>query len=417
MAPLTELSIDDLKALQAQLQTRYDEFSARGLKLDMTRGKPAPEQLDLANGLLSLPGAGDFTTASGVDCRNYGGIDGIPEARELFGAYMGVSPEEIILGGNASLTLMHDTVANAMQHTAWGKAPIKFLCPSPGYDRHFSICEHFGIEMVVVGMDEHGPDMDQVEQLVAGDDSIKGMWCVPKYSNPTGAVYSDAVVDRLASMPAAADFRIFWDNAYEAHTLEAAPAPLKNILQACKDAGNPERVLMFGSTSKISFAGMGVSMVAGSVKSMNGVRSNLKAQTIGPDKINQLRHVRFFKDIDGIHAHMQKHAEILRPKFEAVLEILERELGGQGIATWTRPSGGYFVSLDTLDQCAAQVIQMAGDAGVKLTAAGATFPYRKDPRDRNIRIAPSLPALEDIHTAMEGVAICVQLASVQKQLS
>ena len=424
MAELSSLSTEELESLQSALQARYDEFKGRGLQLDMTRGKPSPQQLDLANELLNLPGDGDYKTAAGVDCRNYGGIDGIPEAKALFAEYMQVSTDEIILGGTASLTLMHDTVVNALLHgvvgseSPWGKQSIKFLCPAPGYDRHFNICQHFGIEMVTIETNDDGPDMDTVEKLVAEDASIKGIWCVPKYGNPTGIVYSDEVVTRLASMKtAASDFRIMWDNAYAVHTLTDAPASLKNGLEACKDAGNANRILMYGSTSKISFAGMGVSMMGASEENLDWMRSHLKMQTIGPDKTNQLRHMRFFKDMAGVSAHMQKHAGILKPKFAAVDEILERELGGKGVGTWTKPAGGYFVSLDTLDHCAKEVVAMAGEAGVKMTGAGATFPYKKDPRDRNIRIAPSLPSLDEIKLAMEGIAICVQLASVRKFLS
>ena len=412
---LMDMSAEELSVREAELQTQLDALKGRGLALDMTRGKPAPEQLDLANDLLSLPGPGDYKTAGGVDCRNYGGIDGIPEAKALFAEYMDVSQNEIILGGTASLTLMHDTVANLLLHTEWGKAPIKFLCPAPGYDRHFNICKHFGIEMIVVPLDNYGPDMDKVESLVKADPAIKGIWCVPKYSNPTGSTYSDEVVDRLASMSAAPDFRVFWDNAYAVHTLTESVAPLKNMLTACKQGGNPNRVFMFGSTSKISFAGMGVSMMASSEENLDWVRSHLGMQTIGPDKINQLRHVRFFKNHQGILDHMQKHAAILRPKFDAVDEILTRELGGRGIATWSRPSGGYFVSLDTPDGCAKEVVALAAEAGIKLTGAGATFPNRNDPKDRNIRIAPSLPALLDIRAATEGLALCVELVSIRKR--
>ena len=415
MSKQVEMSPEEQAAYEAELQTRYDALKGRGLALDMTRGKPAPEQLDLANDLLSLPGPGDYKTAGGVDCRNYGGIDGIPEAKALFAEYMGVSEKEIILGGTASLALMHDTVANFLLHTEWGKGPIKFICPAPGYDRHFDICKHFGIGMIPVPLTDEGPDMDQVESLVAEDSAIKGIWCVPRYSNPTGTVYSDAVVDRLAGMSAASDFRIFWDNAYAVHTLTEEVAPLRNLLEACREAGHPNRAFMYGSTSKISFAGMGVSMVSSSEENLDWVRSHLCVQTIGPDKINQLRHVRFFKDHAGILAHMQKHAAILRPKFEAVDEILTRELGGRGIATWTRPQGGYFVSLETPDGCAKEVVALAGEAGIKLTGAGATFPHRNDPRDSNIRIAPSQPCLEDIRLATEGLALCVELVSARKR--
>jgi DNA-binding transcriptional MocR family regulator len=318
--------------------------------------------------------------------------------------------------------MMHDTILRAMvkgmtdSTPPWGQLPkVKFLCPSPGYDRHFFICEYLGIEMIPIDMQENGPVMDQVEDLVAEDEDIKGIWCVPKYSNPTGAVYSDEVVERLASMKTeAADFRIFWDNAYAVHHLVDKPAPLKNILAACKQAGNPERAFMFGSTSKISFAGAGLAIMAGSQKNMHWVTKQMAFQTIGPDKLNQLRHTLFFKDMSGIEAHMKKHAAILKPKFDAVQSILGNELKGKNIASWSKPQGGYFVSIDTLEGCAASVIKKAADAGVKLTPAGSAYPYKNDPLDRNIRIAPSFPPLDDIEAAMELVAVCIQLISLDK---
>jgi len=392
------------------------------MQLDMTRGKPCPEQLDLSMEMLNCLGPRDYQTAGGVDCRNYGGLDGIPEAKALFAQYLDVDPDEVIVGGNASLVMMHDTLMRAMLHGVteggipWGKQPkIKFLCQSPGYDRHFSICEYLNIEMLPVAMTDTGPDMDQVEKQVMADDRVKGIWCVPRYSNPTGTVYADEVIDRLATMPAkASDFRIFYDNAYAVHHLSDAPEKLKNILAACKKAGNPERVFVFGSTSKISFAGSGIAMMAGSQKNMAFIKKQLAYQSIGPDKLNQLRHVHFFKDMAGIENHMKKHAAILKPKFDAVQEILERELGGKQMAKWSNPGGGYFVSIDTQAGCAKKVVKLASDAGVKLTAAGATFPYRIDPMDQNIRIAPSFPSLRDIRQAMELVSICIQLVSIEK---
>ncbi len=406
-----------------QLLARYQDYRSRQITLDMTRGKPCPEQLDLSAGILDCLSRKDFRAADGTDCRNYGGLDGIPEAKRLFAEYLAVAPEEIIIGGSSSLSLMHDAMTWAWVFgpakgcAPWsGQAPVKFLCPSPGYDRHFAICEHLGIQMIPVELRGEGPDMDAVEKLAAGDAGIKGIWCVPKYSNPTGEVFSDEVVERLAGMPArATDFRIFWDNAYAVHHLGAGPAPLADILQACRKAGHPERVLIFGSTSKISFAGSGLSFMAGSTANMEWARSHLGFQTIGPDKLNQLRHVAFFKDMTGIENHMQKHAAILKPKFDAVQEVLERELGGKGIAEWTRPAGGYFTSVNTGDGCAKRVVQMAAEAGVKLTPAGSTFPYRKDPRDCNIRIAPSFPSVADIRTAMEVVTICLEIASLEKR--
>jgi len=422
MNDITRLDRTALLTFRNELLQRYEEFKARNLSLDMTRGKPAPEQLDLAMGMLAPEICRQYVSTGGADYRNYGGLEGISEARALFAEYLEVAPDEIIVGNNASLKLMHDTVMGGLvfgmvdSAVPWGRLPaIKFLCPSPGYDRHFAVCEYLHIEMIPIAMDENGPDMDTVEKLVAEDDSIKGMWCVPKYSNPSGVTYSDAVIDRLAKMKTKAkDFRIFWDNAYAAHHLTDTPAVLKNILTACKEAGHPERVFLFGSTSKISFAGAGVAMMAASRKNIDFLLSKLKFQTIGPNKLNQLRHVLFFKDLDGLTTHMKKHAAILKPKFDAVQQVLEAELAGKNIATWSRPRGGYFVSIDTMDACARAVVEMAAAAGVKLTPAGATFPYGKDPRDRNIRIAPSYPSAADVRTAMELVAICIQLVSIDK---
>ena len=422
MTDLNLLDVNELKSIESQLQDQYKDFQSRNITLDMTRGKPCPEQLDLCLPMLDCVNSKTIKPQDGTDLRNYGGLDGIPAAKELFAQYMQVDPDEIIIGGNSSLNLMHDTFMRAMlkgvaeDAQPWVKLPeVKFLCPSPGYDRHFFICEFLGVQMIPIAMDANGPDMDAIEELVAADDSIKGIWCVPKYSNPTGIVYSDDVVDRLAAMNAkASDFRIFWDNAYAVHFLKDSPAGLKNMLSACKQAGNPDRVLMFGSTSKISFSGGGIAVMAGSKRNMEFFKKQISFQTIGPDKINQWRHVLFFKDLAGIENHMQGHAAILKPKFDAVDAILEKELGNKNIAHWSRPEGGYFVSLDTLDGCATKVIQLASDAGVKLTPAGSTFPYKKDPRDCNIRLAPSFPPEEDIHQAMTLVTICVQLASIAK---
>ncbi len=398
------------------LRARYDAITARRLALDMTRGKPCPEQLDLSLGMLEVR---DYRAADGSDCRNYGLLEGLAEARRLFAELLQVEPAEVIVGGNSSLALMHDTIVQALlkgmpDAPPWKVQPaVTFLCPSPGYDRHFAICERYGIEMIVVPIGAEGPDMDEVERLAESDPSVKGIWCVPRYSNPTGITYSDAVVERLAHMQTAApDFRIFWDNAYAVHHLVERPASLKNILAACLTAGHPDRPLIFTSTSKISFAGGGVSAVAGSAANVRHLLAGLSIQTIGHDKLNQLRHVRFFKDAAGVAAHMRRHAAILQPKFAAVDDILEREHGGTGVAEWSRPEGGYFVSLDTLDGCASKVVAMAKAAGVELTKAGATFPYGKDPRDRNIRLAPSLPGLEEIRQAMELVALCIQLVSI-----
>lgn len=421
MTDLNRLSDSEKVALRAELQQSYDDFKARSLTLDMTRGKPCAEQLDLSMEMLTCVNADHYKAQDGTDCRNYGGLDGIAEAKALFSEFMEVTPEEIIIGGNSSLNMMYDTILRAMvkgvgpDSPAWGKLPkVTFLCPSPGYDRHFFVCENLGIKMIPIEMSDTGPDMDHVEALVAEDDSIKGMWCVPKYSNPTGCVYSDETVMRLASMKTAADdFRIFWDNAYAHHHLTETIFPVKNLLAACKESGNPERALMYGSTSKITFAGAGVAMLAASTANIAFIKKLISFQSIGPDKLNQLRHVRFFKDMAGIDAHMQKHAKIMKPRFDDVQRILERDLAGKGVATWSRPMGGYFISLDTPDGCAKKIVRMAATAGVKLTPAGNTFPYNQDPKDCNIRIAPSFTPLSDIGPAMELVAICVQLAALE----
>jgi DNA-binding transcriptional MocR family regulator len=409
-----------------ELKQAYDGFRGRNLSIDMTRGKPSPEQLDLCAGLLTAVSDDDCKGEDGADYRNYGILAGIPEARRLFAEYMEVTPDEIIVGGNGSLPMMYDALAGGVLYGMPGgegpwknlgkdQAPVKFLCPVPGYDRHFTICERLGIEMINIDMDDGGLDMDAVEAAVKDDPSVKGMWCVPKYSNPTGVTYSDAVVERLGAMPVAAgDFRVIWDNAYAAHHLGDGPATVKNLLKVCKDAGNPDRVLMFGSTSKITLAGAGLAMMAASKTNIDDALGKLFAVTIGPDKINQLRHVRFFGDMDGLRAHMDKQAAIIGPKFAAVDEILESRLAGKGIATWTKPEGGYFVSVDVLDGCAAEVIRLTGEAGVKLVPAGATFPYGKDPNDRNIRIAPTMPPVADIRDAMEIFCACVELAAVNK---
>jgi len=421
MPDVKALSPSQRREARESLAARYRDFQTLKMNLDMTRGKPCPEQLDLSVGLLDGLSRAEFKASDGSDCRNYGGLDGLPEAKDLFAAYMGVRPEEIIIGGSSSLTLMHDAMSWAVLFgagkgsTPWAaQRPVKFLCPSPGYDRHFAICEHLGIEMVPVDLRGNGPDMDAVERMAAEDASVKGIWCVPKYSNPTGDVYSDEVVQRLAGMRTeATDFRIFWDNAYCVHHLGTGPAPLADILAACRRAGHPERALLFGSTSKISFAGSGLAFMAGSTATMEWAKGHLGFQTIGPDKLNQLRHVRFFGDPAGIERHMQRHAAILKPKFDAVQEVLGRELSGKGVAEWTRPSGGYFTSVDTWDGCARRVIQLAAEAGVKLTPAGSTYPYKRDPRDRNIRIAPSFPPLADIRRAMEVLAVCIERVSLE----
>jgi len=400
--PEMSLSPEESKSLLEDSKSRLDKFKHLKLDLNMTRGKPSPEQLDLASPMITILKREDYKADNSTDCRNYGVLDGLPEAKELFASFMEVTTEKVIIGGNSSLNLMHDNVTQALlkgvpgSEKPWCREDnIKFICPVPGYDRHFNICKHFDIEMVSVPLYEDGPDMDKVEALVQADPTIKGMWCVPKYSNPTGTVYSDDVVERLAKMPTAApDFRIWWDNAYAVHVISGEPAPIANILTLSEKAGHPNRPLMFGSTSKISFAGAGVAVMAASEENLDAFRTNISMQTIGGDKLNQLRHVYFFKNMAGIHAHMQKHADILRPKFNMVEDVLFRELGETGLATWTKPQGGYFVSLDTKPGLAKKVVALAKDMGVALTGAGATFPHRADPHDSNIRLAPSLPSVE-----------------------
>lgn len=421
MTALTPRDPDRLIEQLDHYEVAYAAVQQKGLKLDMTRGKPSNEQLDLANELTAILSPSDYKAADGTDTRNYGGLDGLPEMKALFADLLETTPTNVIVGGASSLTMMHDAVVRALLHgvpdggAPWSKSRVRFLCPVPGYDRHFAICQHHGIEMMPVDLDANGPDLATVEKLVSADASIKGMWCVPKYSNPTGITYSAEVVQRLAAMPTAApDFRLFWDNAYVVHDLEDTSDALVEILSACAAAGNPNRALEFASTSKLSFAGAGVAAMATSAANVADAKKHLAIQTIGPDKLNQLRHVRFFKDASGVRAHMRKHAALLRPKFDAVTRIFERDLGGSGLATWTRPRGGYFISLDTLDGCASEVVKLADQAGVKLTPAGATSPLGKDPRNRNIRIAPSMPPVSQVETAIEVVTLCVKLASARK---
>lgn len=419
------MSKDQLKVEKESLEKAYAEFKARGLKLDMSRGKPGEEQLSLSVPMLDvLNSQSDLRSITGADCRNYGLLDGIDEAKALFADLIGVAKNEIIIEGSSSLTIMFDTVSKAVTHGVlgsekpWGKYDkVKFLCPVPGYDRHFSITEFFGIEMINVPMDDNGPDMDMVEKLVASDETIKGMWCVPKYSNPQGGTYSDEVVRRLAAMkPAAKDFRIFWDNAYAVHYVYK-DTQLLNILDECKKAGNPDMVFVFGSTSKITFPGAGVAFIASSADNINFIKKQIAAQAISWDKLNMLRHVRFFKNKEGILAHMDKHAEVLRPRFDAVLNAFETELAGRGVGTWLKPDGGYFITYTALNNCAKRIVALCKEAGVVLTDAGATHPYGKDPDDAMIRIAPSLPSAEELSRAVELFCICVRLASVEKLLA
>lgn len=425
MKSYKEMSREELTALLAELTQNYEDAKGKGLKLDMSRGKPAATQLDMTMPMMdALDGESILKTEAGVDCRNYGVLDGIPEAKVLMGEMMGVPAENVIVCGNASLTIMYDTVSRSMTHGVCGSTPwckldkVKFLCPAPGYDRHFAITEHFGIEMITIPMTPTGPDMDLVEQYVENDPAVKGIWCVPKYSNPQGITYSDETVRRFAALePAAEDFRIFWDNAYVIHDLyEEDRDELLEILSECEKAGHPDMVYEFASTSKVSFAGAGIAAVASSSKNLDAIRKTMTIQTIGYDKVNQLRHVRYFKNLDGLKAQMKKEADIMRPKFEAVLSILEKELGGLAIAEWTKPKGGYFISFDAMEGCAKKIVAKCKEAGVVLTGAGATYPYGKDPADRNIRIAPSFPTPEEMAQAAELFVLCVKLVSVEKLL-
>ena len=425
MKPYAEMTKEELQELRKQLSARYKEFQSKDLRLDMSRGKPCTEQLDLSMGMMDvLSSDDDLTCEDGTDCRNYGVLDGISEAKELLADMMEVHPDQIIIYGNSSLNVMYDTVSRSMTHGVMGSTPwcrldkVKFLCPVPGYDRHFAITEYFGIEMINVPMTPTGPDMDMVEELVASDDSSKGIWCVPKYSNPQGISYSDDTVRRFARLkPAASDFRIYWDNAYTIHHLyDHDQDHLVEILAECKRAGNPDLAYKFASTSKISFPGSGIAAIAASQNNLVDIRKQLRIQTIGHDKVNQLRHVRFFGDIHGMVEHMRLHADIMRPKFEAVNRILTQELEGLDIGTWTKPKGGYFISFDALDGCAKAIVARCKKAGLIMTGAGATYPYGKDPHDSNIRIAPSYPPLPDLELAMELFALCVKIVSIDKLL-
>lgn len=427
MKAYKSMSKEELQQLQAELSKAFEDAKGKGLKLDMSRGKPSAAQLSLSNSLLDvLNSESDYKAADGTDCRNYGVLEGLPEARKLMADMMDTTPEHVIVCGNASLTIMYDTVSRSMTHGVCGSTPwckldtVKFLCPVPGYDRHFAITEHFGIEMINIPMTENGPDMDMVEKYVSEDESIRGIWCVPKYSNPQGVCYSDETVRRMAALkPAAEDFRIFWDNAYVIHHLFEEPekqVKILDIISECEKAGNPDMVYEFASTSKVSFSGGGISAVATSVKNIEWFKKSMTIQTIGYDKLNQLRHVRFYKDIDGLNAHMMKHAASIRPKFEAVLATLEKELGGLEIGSWIEPKGGYFISFEAMEGCAKAIVAKCKEAGVVMTGAGATYPYKKDPKDSNIRIAPTLPTPEELAVATEIFVLCVKLVSVEKLL-
>lgn len=425
MKPYSQFEKTELIVLKSTLFDKYSEYKAKNHKLDMSRGKPGADQLDLVTDMLTILKTNrDCFAQDGTDCRNYGALDGIPEAKRLFAELFDVSIDEVLVGGNSSLNMMFDTIARAMSfgvlgsEKPWGKYDkIKFLCPVPGYDRHFTICQYFGIEMINIEMNSDGPDMNEVERLAASDDTIKGIWCTPKYSNPDGITYSDKVVRRFASLkPAAKDFRIFWDNAYIVHDLSDDKDTLLNIMDECKKEGNTDIVFEFVSTSKISFTGAGVAAMAASADNLAQIKKIIFAQTIGPDKLNQLRHAKYFKNIQGINEQMKKHAAILKPKFDVVLNKLNSEFEGLGIAAWNSPKGGYFISFNTIEGCAKRTLSLLKDAGVNMTPAGATFPYGKDPKDRNIRIAPTFPPLGELKTAIDIFCLCVKIASLEKIL-
>lgn len=425
MSSYTKMSRTELLKEKEQLEAAYQKAKEQGLKLDMSRGKPSAAQLDISMGMMDvLNSEADLKCEEGVDCRNYGILDGIKEVKKLFADMTEVSEDKMLIYGNSSLNVMYDTISRSVTHGVMGHTPwckldkVKFLCPVPGYDRHFAITEYFGIEMINIPMTPNGPDMDMVEDLVSHDDKIKGIWCIPKYSNPQGITYSDDTVRRFARLkPAAPDFRIYWDNAYCVHHLyEKDQDVLIEILAECEKAGNPDMVYKFCSTSKISFPGSGVAAITTSPANLTEIKKQLTIQTIGHDKVNQLRHVRYFKDFNGVLAHMKKHADILRPKFEAVISILERELGDTGLGSWIKPKGGYFISFDSMEGCAKAIVAKCKEAGVVMTPAGATYPYGKDPKDTNIRIAPSFPTPEELEAATNLFVLCVKLVSVDKLL-
>ena len=417
-----EYSREQLFEELSAVRQKYEEIKGMGLQLNMARGVPSPDQLSLSLGMLNvLYAEADCRASDGTDCRNYGVMDGIPECKRMMAELMGVKPEMVMTGGNSSLNMMFDTIACFMNHPVvpgtppWSLVPDrKFICPVPGYDRHFGVTEYFGFEMIPVWMDDNGPDMDKVEELVK-DPAVKGMWCVPKYSNPTGISYSDEVVRRIAALqPAAPDFRVMWDNAYCIHDLTDEPDEILNIFEECEKTGNIDLPITFCSTSKITFPGSGVAAMAASENNMRVIKEKYKYQTIGYDKLNMLRHVRFFGDMDGMRAHMKKHAEVLRPRFEIVLKKLSEQLEEYGIVWYNHPRGGYFVSVNVLDGTAKRVVQLCKEAGVNLTGAGATYPYGKDPYDSNIRIAPSFPSLENLSKAMDVFCLCARLAALEK---
>ena len=425
MKPYKEMSREELVSLKEELDGKFEEAKSKGLKLDMSRGKQSTAQLDMTMSIMNVFDSDSILkTEDGIDCRNYGLMDGIPEVKKLLGDMMGVPAENVLVYGNSSLSVMYDAISHSVTHGVMGSTPwckldkVKFLCPVPGYDRHFKITEYFGIEMIQIPMTADGPDMDLVEKYVNEDEAVKGIWCVPKYSNPQGISYSDETVRRFANLkPAAKDFRIYWDNAYAVHHLyDDKQDEILEILSECEKAGNPDIVFEFCSTSKVSFAGGGIAGMAASSAILDYIREGMTVRTIGYDKVNQLRHVKYFKDIDGIREHMKKHADIIRPKFEAVLQVLDREIGGLGIGEWNKPVGGYFISFEAMEGCAKAIVAKCKEAGVVMTGAGATYPYGKDPKDSNIRIAPTFPTPEEMAEATDLFVLCVKLVSVNKLL-
>ncbi len=425
MKPYKEMSREELVSLKEELDGKFEEAKSKGLKLDMSRGKQSTAQLDMTMSIMNVFDSDSILkTEDGIDCRNYGLMDGIPEVKKLLGDMMGVPAENVLVYGNSSLSVMYDAISHSVTHGVMGSTPwckldkVKFLCPVPGYDRHFKITEYFGIEMIQIPMTADGPDMDLVEKYVNEDEAVKGIWCVPKYSNPQGISYSDETVRRFANLkPAAKDFRIYWDNAYAVHHLyDDKQDEILEILSECEKAGNPDIVFEFCSTSKVSFAGGGIAGMAASSANLDYIREGMTVRTIGYDKVNQLRHVKYFKDIDGIREHMKKHADIIRPKFEAVLQVLDREIGGLGIGEWNKPVGGYFISFEAMEGCAKAIVAKCKEAGVVMTGAGATYPYGKDPKDSNIRIAPTFPTPEEMAEATDLFVLCVKLVSVNKLL-
>ena len=426
MKSYKEMTKEELLTLKEELAKQFEDAKGKGLSLDMSRGKPAAAQLDISMDMLdTINSTSIMKDENGVECRNYGVLDGIEEAKKLMADMIDTKPENVIVCGNASLNIMYDTVSRSMTHGVMGNTPwckldkVKFLCPAPGYDRHFKITEHFGIEMITIPMTDNGPDMDMVEEYVSKDETVKGIWCVPKYSNPQGICYSDETVKRFAALkPAAKDFRIYWDNAYVIHHLyDDNQVEILDIISDCEKAGNPDMVYEFASTSKVTFAGGGIACVASSEANLADIKKSMTIQTIGYDKINQLRHVRYFKNVDGLKAQMKKHADLMRPKFEAVLKVLDQELSGLEIGEWKKPYGGYFISFDSMEGCAKAIVAKCKEAGVVMTGAGATFPYGVDPKDTNIRIAPSFPTPQEMKDAADIFVLCVKLVSVDKLLS